>query len=165
MISGSMDPIFPYANSQLVDYCLRCDGHHTKDKKTTVIGSGAGAAWVAIMLHERYAPPSMTVLTHGEQPQFDEETLFLMDEYNIKVKTGEITGVKGDAKEPRLEGFELENGEFCEAEFSFVSLGSIIYNELPKSLNVDIDKRGYIPTDKWGQTNIDGFFVAGDIRA
>ena len=67
-IGGSIEPILPYANVQLADYCLRCDGHHVYDKKTAIVGHTVGAAWVAIMLYERYQTPSMTLLTHGKAP-------------------------------------------------------------------------------------------------
>ena len=45
-ISGSIQPILPYANVQIVDYCIRCDGHHTKGKNVTVIGHKMDAPWV-----------------------------------------------------------------------------------------------------------------------
>ena len=37
VIRGSIDPILPYANVQLADYCLRCDGHHVLNKNLSII--------------------------------------------------------------------------------------------------------------------------------
>lgn len=34
-INGEIKPIFPYANKQTIDYCLRCDGHHVFKRKTS----------------------------------------------------------------------------------------------------------------------------------
>ena len=164
-ISGSIAPIFPYANIQLVDYCLRCDGHHVIGKKTSVIGAGIAAPWVAIMLYERYQTPEMKVLTHGEEANFSDELWELLKMYNIEVITSKIVEVHGNPKEKSLEGYTLENGEFISTEFSFVSMGTIVYNELAVALGAAVDNRGYVITDSKGKTSVDGLFVAGDLRA
>ena len=164
-IAGSIDPILPFANVQVADYCLRCDGHHVLGKKTSVIGHDIGAAWVAIMLYERYKTPEMKILTHGQEPEFDETTEKLIKLYGIQVIKGEIKEVRGDHKEPRLDGFEIDGEGFVESEFSFVSLGMIIYNELAKQLGADLDERGFVKTDAKGKSSIDGLYVAGDLRA
>ena len=44
LIQGKIEPVFPYANKQSIDYCLRCDGHHTYEKHTGIIGHSNGAA-------------------------------------------------------------------------------------------------------------------------
>ena len=120
LIGGEIAPIFPYANAQIADYCLRCDGHHVLGKDTTIIGHGVGAAWVAIMLYERYQTPSMTILTHGEKPEFSEETIKLIDLYGIKVFEEEVVEIVGDIKEPKLEGFKLANGEVIPSQFNLI---------------------------------------------
>jgi len=166
-IGGKMDPIFPYANTQVADYCLRCDGHHTLEKDVTIIGHKSGAAWVAIILHERYACPSMTILTHTEEPDFNEEVMQLMELYNIKVKTGEIVEILGNPKESeiRMDGFRFKDGSEIKSNFCFVALGMIVYNELAKNLGAEVDKRGFVITDQKGKTSVDGLYVAGDLRA
>ena len=165
IINDSIKPILPYANMQTVDYCLRCDGHHTFNKNTGVIGHTNGAAWVAVMLYERYKHPSMTIFTNGEKEEFSSDVKELVKLHNIQIKTSKITNVLGENRGKSLHGFELENGETIPVEFSFVSLGMIIYNELAVSLGANIDNRGFVLGDDYGQTNIEGFYVAGDIRA
>ncbi len=165
MIDGSIDPILPYANVQLADYCLRCDGHHVFGKKTSVIGHGNGAAWVSIMLYERYKTPSMAVLTNGEEPEFTEETQALLDRYGIEVRKERITKVLGKAKDLILEGFELEGKTRFETEICFISLGMICYNELAVQLGAEVDDRGFVITDAKGLSSVEGLYVAGDLRA
>jgi thioredoxin reductase (NADPH) len=48
---------------------------------------------------------------------------------------------------------------------SFVSLGMIVYNELAKLVGADLDERGFVKADESGLTNIEGFYVAGDVKA
>lgn len=164
-IQGSIQPVLPYANVQLIDYCLRCDGHHVQDKNLAVIGHGDGAAWVGIMLHERYNIPQTTILTNGESDQFGEEVSELMEMYNIKVESSPIKEIVGDAKALRLDGFELENGKLVESQMAFVSLGMIVYNDLAKQLNVELDKRGFVMTNAQSESSVEGLYAIGDLQA
>ncbi len=164
-IDGEIEPVFPYANNQTIDYCLRCDGHHVYGKKTGIIGHTNGAGWVAAMLYERYRTPQMMIFTHGETPEFDDEVKGLIERYGIEVYEGEIFSIKGDTKTGKLEGFEVEGSGVVEVEMSFVSLGMIVYNELAKSLGAEVDERGFVVTNEKGETNIEGLYVAGDLRA
>jgi len=45
----------------------------------------------------------------------------------------------------------------------FIAVGEIPANQLAKNLGVELDKRGYIITDKAQKTNIPGVYAAGDI--
>lgn len=164
-IQGSIDPVLPYANVQLVDYCLRCDGHHVYKKDTSIIGHTSGAVWVATMLYERYQTPSMNILTNGEEPQFDETTRELIDMYGFNVYTSPIKSIDGNAKELVLNGFELEDGSYVKNQISFISLGMIVYNELAKSLGAEVDERGFVTTNKKGETSVDGLYAVGDLQA
>lgn len=164
LINNSIEPIFPYANIQLADYCLRCDGHHVLGKKVVVIGHSTAAAWVAIMLFERYHCPEMSILTNGETPEFDSETLALINRYGFKVVAEKIQSILGDSKNKILDGFKTES-HIVKADYAFISLGMIVYNELAKMLGAELDQRGFVITDNKGKTSIEGLYVAGDLRA
>lgn len=164
-IEGSIKTIFPYANVQSVDYCVRCDGHHVHGKETAIIGSDESAAWVAIILHERYAPPHLTILTDGKKPQYSDQVRQLLELYRIEVNTKGIDGVKGNEKEGILEGFFFCDGTIHPADFAFVSMGMMVYNDLATKLGTDTDKRGFVVTNQKGESSIPGLYVAGDLRA
>ncbi len=132
VINGSIEEIFPYANAQTADYCLRCDGHHVLGKKTAIIGHQNGAAWVAIMLYERYKTPKMSVLTHNKTSEINGDALELCKKYGIEIIEGEIVAVMGKDNGKTMEGFQLADGSVHEYDWSFVSLGNIVYNELAK---------------------------------
>jgi len=163
-INGSIEPIFQYANAQLIDYCLRCDGHHVLEKKTAIIGHTTSAVWVGIMLFERYQCPEMTILTNGEELQCDEESRALMKRYGFKVVTEKIESILGNARNKKLDGFKT-NSEFIEVDYAFIALGMIVYNELAQMLSADLDQRGFVLTDNKGKSSIDGLYIAGDLRA
>ena len=165
-INGSIAPILPYANVQLADYCLRCDGHHSMGKNLTIFGNGDGAAWVGIMLKERYGCPSVTILTNGENPkEFSQEVQKLVDLYQIQTQQQSVVKVIGQSKNNELLGYELEDGKMIKSEFTFISLGMIVYNELAIQLGAELDSRGFVLTNSHGESSISGLFVAGDLRA
>jgi thioredoxin reductase (NADPH) len=165
LINNSIEAIFPYANVQLADYCLRCDGHHVLNKKIAVIGNNSSAIWVAAMLYERYQCPSVSILLNGEKDSFDEETIKLATKYQFKIVKEKIVEVVGDAKNKLLQGFKVESGEVVDADYTFIALGMIVYNELAKELKADLDQRGFVIADNKGKSSIDGLYVAGDLRA
>lgn len=165
VIEGSIETVFDYANAQTIDYCLICDGHHVFGKNTSVIGHGNGAAWVAILLHERYAPPSLTILTNGKEAEFSEDTKKLLDLYQIKILESEIDSIQGEDKGKVLNGFTLKDGTIVKTEMAFVSLGMIVYNELAVQLGAKIDERGFVVAEESGQTSVPNLYVAGDLKA
>lgn len=165
LIKGKIESVFDYANAQTIDYCLICDGHHVLNKKTAVIGHENSAAWAAIMLHERYRCPEMTILTNGKEPLFQRDTLKLIDLYKIRVLTTEIKEIHGEADGKELNGFLLEDSNVVQADICFISLGMIVYNELAKQLDAELDKRGFVKADETGQTSVEGLYVAGDLKA
>lgn len=163
-ILGSIETIYPYANIQLADYCMRCDGHHVLNKNIAIFGHDSSAAWVGIMLYERYQCPEVTILSNGEKVAFSDEVLGLMKKYNIKVVTEAITEIKGEPKNKILEGFVCGE-KFVGVDYAFISLGMIVYNELAKSLGAELDQRGFVITDNKGKSSIEGLYIAGDLRA
>lgn len=164
-IEESIKGVFPYANLQLIDYCVRCDGHHVKDKETVIIGHNSSAAWVAAMLVERYNVPNMTIITNGHDPEFSEEVQELIELYRIDVETAPIMEIMGDPKKGIMDGFLLEGSKWIHAEIAFVSLGMIVYNDLAKALGLELDGRGFIKTNAKGESNVENVYAVGDIQA
>lgn len=164
-INGEMEEVFDYANAQTIDYCLICDGHHVFKKNLVVIGHENGAAWVSIMLHERYHPASFTILTNGEEPKFQDDTKKILEHYKVKIETSAINKVEGSDKGKVLSGFELHDGKKVSCDIAFVSLGMIVYNELAKEVGADCDERGFVKTDEAGLSSVSGLYVAGDLKA
>lgn len=164
-INNSIRPILRYANTQVADYCLRCDGHHTLNKNVTVIGHNAGAAWTSIMLHERYKCPSISIITNGENLQVDKDTKKILDCYSIKIIEEKIIEVLGGENKGELIGYKLGSNQIIDSNFSFISLGFLVYNELAKSLGANLDSRGLVLTDSKGESSISGLFAIGDLRA
>lgn len=164
-VEGSIKAIFPYANVQSVDYCIRCDGHHILNKETAIIGKDSSAAWIAILLKERYDPPNITIITDGTTPEYGDDLKELLDLYNIDVITKGLDGVKGDQQSGTLEGFYFCDGTFVPTDFAFISLGMLVYNKLATELGASVDERGFVTTTSEGESSVEGFYISGDLRA
>ena len=163
-IKGSIEAVYDYANAQTIDYCLICDGHHVLDKKTSVIGHGNGAAWVSIMLYERYGQKVLLFLLMEKSQSF-KQTKRLIELYGMKVLESPIVEILGQDKGKMLEGFILEDGTKIESEMCFISLGLMVYNDLAKQLGASLDDRGFVKADEAGLTTVAGLYVAGDLKA
>jgi len=178
-IQGSIQPILPYANKGDIDYCIRCDGHKVINKVAATIGHGSTAAWVAVLLHERYSPPEMKIFTNGKTPEWlgDADLSKLVELYKIKVITGEILSIISDEAK-NLKAFQIKSAERGEnnsdgtgeewheepVQVAFPMLGQIAYNELAKNLGAEISEKGNVKTNDKGESSVSGFYVAGDLR-
>ena len=163
-IDGKIDGIFPFANKGDIDYCIRCDGHKIIGHKTVIIGNSMAAPWIAVMLKERYNPPKLTVLFHDSQVEIPEELNHYLKMYDIDVITSSITNYLGSAKEG-FQGLELTNGKTLSVTKGIVALGTIVYNQLAKQLGVELNERDHLIVNEKFETNISGFYAAGDLVA
>jgi thioredoxin reductase (NADPH) len=166
-LHDSIKPILNYANHEDILYCIRCEGHLTKQHATAIIGSTESAAYVACMLHERYGN-QLCILTHGEKPGWKNELNELLFAYNIKVYTHKITQIIG--KPGALEGFKLADEKIVNVRYAFCMLGlHKVYNELAKGLGVKLedknipDEQKHVLIDQKGETSIANFFAIGDM--
>ena len=166
-IRGDISAIFPMANQGHVEYCIRCDGHRTKGKEVAIIGHQESALWIASLLIERYDCPRMTVFTNGKKLEAGDDSPVWerVNCYGIQIETPAIDEFLGTPKAEGLTAIRLDDGRSVPCQIAFVSLGTIVYNELATSLGCSIDERGYVLTDEYGETNTDGVFVGGDLRA
>jgi len=173
--------IYPYANYERLLYCIRCEGHLTRDLRTSIIGVGEGAAQLAMMLHERYGT-LVTILTNGAELGAKEDSTKLLELYGIEVKTSRIVDIydvaegagepeKRAKKGTELHGFLLEDGSRVEARYGLVALGLFkVYNELPRQLEAEleegdkpVEEKHVLVEDHSSETSVRGLFTVGDM--
>ena len=173
--------VFPYANWGRLLYCIRCEGHMTRDTLTTVIGSTETTAQIAMMLHERYGV-DVTLLTNGEEFEATERSRKLLEAYEIEVRGERIVDIydippgeeppatKGK-KGTEMHGLVLENGDRVPSRFAMVAMGLYrVYNELAIELGAELEdseapteERHVLIEDYSAETNVRGVFVVGDM--
>jgi len=174
-VNGKIDPIFPWANQALVDFCMTCDGHDLAGKSVAVIGHEALAARTALDLFE-FAPTSVELLTNGRPPSFGvtpEERATLerrLAERSVAVVEGAIVGFD-EIREHRF-GVRFADGSHRSYERGFSALDWYDrHDALPRALGCGFDHEGFVRVDddcralSEDGAPIPGLYVIGDLKS
>lgn len=174
-VEGKIDPIFPWANLGIVDFCVLCDGHKLPQKSVAVIGHGAFAARTALdLLH--FGPRSVEILTHGrplleDTPEEEQRALTAaLEKHRIGIVDSTIVGFD-EIRETRL-GVKFADGSHRSYDKGFGALGWYdMHYSIPKSLGCRFDPDGYVVTDDDSRAisaeskePIPGLYCVGDLR-
>ncbi len=175
VIGGKIDPIFPWANFGIVDFCVLCDGHTLPDRSVGVLGNDAYAVRTAIdLLHFR--PKSVEILTLGRpllEGSPDGERSELMRQLTERGVTHVEAEVAGfDEIRERRFGVKFADGSRRVYDKGFSALGWYDqHSDLPRSLGCRIDSEGYVVTDEDCRAIADpdgspipGLYCVGDLR-
>lgn len=148
-----------------VHYCMTCDGPVYTGKDILIVGGG-DASVKAANLASQYAKKiyliTMEKAIRAEPVNFEQ-----MQRQEDKVETFLETQVKEIVGEKKLEKVILTKPIHGSTELFvdgvFIQIGAVPSTEIPKSLGVELDERGYVKVDTMMKTNVDGFFAAGDV--
>ena len=174
-VGGRIDPIFPWANLGIVDFCILCDGHTLPDKSVAVLGHDGFAARTALDLRH-FHPRSLELLTHGRPLMAEtpaEERSPLLEELRgagITVFEPEIVGFDG-IREKRFV-VKFADGTARDYDKGFSGLGWYEMNHaIPQALGAHFDQQGYVVTDEDCRVMdhatgkpIPGLYCVGDLR-
>ncbi len=147
-----------------VSYCVTCDGYLFKGKKVVVIGGGNSGAISAITLKDitddvkivEYMPRWMCESSYREKIEA------LRIPYLMNHEPLEIVGTQ------KVEGVKIKNREtgdvsVVETDGVFIYVGLTPQSDFVKGLGVELDRKGYIITDRNQRTNLERVYAAGDI--
>lgn len=147
-----------------VSYCATCDGMFFKNKEVAVIGGGDSALEEVEYLSNICS--KVYLIHRREQFRGNEKQLSILKELkNVEfILNSNVTKLNGDKCLESIEVTDkLGNIKKLDVSAIFIAIGQI-----PETnnllLNIDIDENGYINATEDTITNIDGVFVAGDIR-
>jgi len=143
-----------------VSYCAICDGAFYKNKVVAVIGGGDVALDDAVYLSE--IAKKVYLIHRRKEFRGAESTLNLLKEKeNVEILiNSEVDSILGDDK---VTSILLKNKREIILDGIFSAIGMIPKTEILKEL-IDLDEYGYVKADETGKTNLNGFFVAGDVR-
>ena len=146
-----------------LSYCAVCDGFFFKDKVVTVVGSGSGALEDAVYLadlakkvnivskHEKFVGQEILVNQLKQKQNVD---------YYMGYMPSKIIG------EDVLEKVEIQgklDKKVLPTDGMFIQIGHKPDNNLFKD-RLELSRAGFVVADSEMRTNLDGVFVAGDIR-
>lgn len=147
-----------------VSYCVTCDGYLFKDKRVVVIGGGNSGAIAAISLRDivkdvkivEYMPRWMCENAYREKI----ESLGIP--YLMNHEPFQIFG-EGTVKGIKIRNRDTGKEQTIKTEGVFIYVGLKPENDLAKMIDVKLDSKGYIITDKNQRTSVPMIYAAGDI--
>lgn len=146
-----------------ISYCATCDGNFYKNKNVAVVGGGNTALTDVIYLSNIVK----TVYLIHRKDTFKGDVKYLEEIKkleNVKfILNSTIVNLNGNEN---LESITINNkdkNEILEVDGLFIAIGQEPKNSCFDNL-IETDNYGYIKTLDGVHTNIDGIYVAGDIK-
>ncbi len=148
-----------------VSYCATCDGAFYKDKTVTVVGGGNTALQEALFLAKDCA--QVNLVHRGENFSADKVTVDAVlsnKKINILFNTevDEIIGIDR-VTEIKIKNNKNSTVSSLQTSAVFVAVGLTPNTDFVNGI-VNLDKEGYVVASENCKTNIEGVFVAGDVR-
>ncbi len=145
-----------------ISYCATCDGAFYKDKIVAVIGGGNTAVSDCLYL-AKFAKQVHLIHRRDKLRASKADTEKLINSGVNIIYNSVVSEIVGDNKISHIKLQNVENKEINEMQVDgvFVAIGQIPSNICPQ---IARDEYGYILADEDMKTNIDGVFVAGDVR-
>ncbi len=148
-----------------VSYCATCDGAFYRSKNVCVIGGGNSAVDEAIFLsnickkvylihrREKFRADLISLNKAKKTPNIEILTNFITKSINGNEVVSSIT----------IENIIDKSIKTIDVSGVFISIGRIPQTDIFKGI-IDIDENGYIIASEECRTNIEGVYVAGDVR-
>ncbi len=148
-----------------VSSCATCDGFFFKDKEIIVVGGGDAAMEEALYL-TKFAT-QVTVLNRSEKlraSKIMQDRALANPKITVEFNKT-IEEFMGDVKLASVKVKDLITGQSAERKIDgvFVAIGHKPNTEIFQG-QISLDAKGYIVPTEHTKTNIDGVFVAGDVR-
>ncbi len=147
-----------------VHYCALCDGFFYKDKTLAVIGGSDSAAKEALVLTQW--AKKVYIIYRKEKIRAEPVILDRVEkseEIEI-INNTNVTEIKG---KEMVEYLVLDKPHKGKNELKldgvFVEIGRVPGTVLVKDVGVKLNEQGEVITNKKAETNVPGFFAAGDI--
>jgi len=149
-----------------VSTCATCDGFFYKEKEVLVIGGGDSAMEEANFL-TKFAT-KVTVVHRRDELRASKimQDKFFKNEKTDIIWNNVIDEILGDEK--GVIGVKLKNTKTDEVtevkcDGVFLALGHVPNTKIFKEI-LDLDKKGYLKTDRFMNTTLPGVFGAGDVQ-
>ncbi len=147
-----------------VSYCATCDGYFFQGKELVVVGGGDSALEEGLFL-TKFA--SRVTIIHRRDALRASAVLQKRARENPKIEfiwNTVVAEVMGTSKVEAVRLRDVRSGE----EHLFPTSGVFVYiGHKPNTQlfqgQLEMDEHGYIVTDKWLHTNVEGVFAAGEV--
>lgn len=161
-IDGDYQACLKYAGKCNLFYCPDCEAPEIEGKRTLVVGVGKSRGAVGTAKHLFEHSPHLSFLMTGEDNLTEDDRRWL-EERALPVYWGSIKELVG--RKGCLERIVLKDDRVLEAEAFFVASPKVPRSDLAAQLGLTLRPTGHVePKSQRGDTNIEGVWVAGDLR-
>ncbi len=140
-----------------VHHCPYCDGWEAKDKKLGVYARDKDGSELALALKGWSA--NVTLYTDGKG-KLKPEKIKELHANNISIvllKVAKLAGTEG-----QIEKVVFKNGDELPCDTLFFVNGFEQQCDVAENFGCEVNRKGVVVTNRFQQTNIPGFYVAGD---
>ena len=159
-------PLDLQTDCQQIHYCSICDGSAYKDKSVLVVGGGNSGFDESLYLLSLGVKEIILIekMDHFFASQSIQETLSGYENVTLKLST-EVSEIIGKEKLETVMLKDLNTKETYKKKIDgiFVYMGQVPNTKMFAD-SVLLDKNGYVLSNEEMITNLDGVFVAGDVR-
>lgn len=148
-----------------ISFCAACDGPFFEGEDVVVVGAGNSGTQEALYI-SKFAK-HITIVEFLDHPTCEP---ILLDRINnndkIELLTSHtVVSFKGNQFLESVDIKDINSGETksVQAKGSFIYAGEVPNSDLVKN-KLELDKNGYIVTDKHLRTSVKGVFAAGNVR-
>ena len=143
-----------------VSYCATCDGAFFRNKIVAVVGGGDAAAKAAYLLSKNAKKVYMFV--RGDKMRAEPANIQHITN-NPKVEIMMNTEIASIVGEKKVEKVVLKNGSKIALDGVFIEIGGTPNSWLFEDIGVKTDNAKNIIVTERMETNLPGFFAAGDV--
>jgi len=152
-----------YANKG-VHYCALCDGAFYKGKVAAVIGGSDSAAKDALVLTQWASKVYMIYRGDKIRPEPVNYERVMQNKKIEVIYNSNVLEVKGEKKVNAAVLDKPHKGSTSlPLDVVFVAIGHTPLSQLAKEAGVEIDSHGYVKINRNSETNVPGFYAAGDV--
>ncbi len=151
-----------------VSYCAICDGAFFKNKVVAVVGGGDSAFTEGLYLTNIV---SKLYLIHRRE-EFRAQPLYvekLKRKSNVEfILNSVVKEIRGDkrVREILIENVKTNEISRIELDGIFIYIGMVPQNQILKNFKeLSYDNNGFVIADETTRTEVEGLFVAGDLRS
>jgi thioredoxin reductase (NADPH) len=148
-----------------ISFCATCDAPFFEGEEVVVVGAGNSGAQESLYI-SRFAK-HITIVELLDHPTAEPILVErLKDNGKIDLLVSHLVlRFKGDKQLSSVEIKDTKSGEVknLEAKGAFLYAGEVPNNDLVKGA-LKLDDKGFIITDKYLRTSVNGVFAAGDVR-
>lgn len=140
-----------------VIHCPYCHGYEFKGKKTAIMIDNEKAFHIAQLVNN--LTDNITILTSGKK-YFSDVQLQKLQDNHIEIIDKEVLEIVHHLG--NVNAVTFTDGSQVKFDAIYASVPFIQHSQIPQELGCELNEQGYIKTDSFQMTNIEGVFACGD---